>query len=336
MIQPPLLEEGDTVGVVSPASPVPALRPGRFERGLRNLEAMGFTVRVGENAHAISGYTAGTIEQRVEDLHTMFDDTEVRAVICSIGGYNSNQLLDRLDYDLIRRNPKILVGYSDPTFLLLAAHKMIGLTTFLGPSVMMQFGEYDGLHPYTKRWFRKVLMSPGPPGELRPSGVRIHERLEWDEEDTRPRREGSHEGPKVLRPGRAEGRVVAGHLITLLDLACTPHFPDLDGAILCVEASDEEPAEWTDRSFFRLRLMGAFERISTLVVGREHPCSGFEENSLEQMLLSATEGYALPVATGFDFGHTDPMFTLPIGVRAAVDFTGEPRLELLESGVAAH
>lgn len=334
MILPPLLEEGDTIGVVSPASPVPALRPGRFERGLRNLEAMGFRARAAENASAISNHTAGTIEQRVSDLHEMFADEEVRAIVCSIGGYNSNQLLDRLDYDLIRQNPKILLGYSDITALLLAIHRTVGLVTFLGPSLMAQFGEHGGLHPYTERWLRKTLMRSKPPGLLEPSGVNIHERLEWDEEDDRLRREEPHEGPKVLKPGHAEGPIVAGNLSTLLLLAGTPYLPDLDSAILCLEVSDEEPVGWADRFLFQLRHIGAFEKVAGLVVGREHPASGFtEDDSLEGILRAAAEGYSLPIATGFDFGHTDPMFVLPNGVRARAGFGENATLELLESGV---
>jgi muramoyltetrapeptide carboxypeptidase len=333
--RPPLLREGDSVGVVSPSSPVAALRPGRFERGVLGLGTLGFDVRVAQNARAIRGHTAGTIEQRLSDLHAMFEDEGVRAIICSIGGYNSNQLLDGLDYGLIRNNPKILMGYSDVSALLLGIHRMTDLVTFLGPSVMVQFGEPGGPHPYTERYFRKTLMNLDPPGVLLPSGLTIHEYLEWDEDDSRPRREEPYYGPKTLKPGRAEGPIVAGNLSTVLVLAGTPYFPDLEGAILCLEASEEEPAEWVDRYLFQLRLMGAFEKIAALAVGRAHPDSGFTaEDSLEQLLLTATEGYDIPIALGFDFGHTDPMFILPVGVRAAADFTGEPALELLESGVA--
>lgn len=322
------------MGVVSPSSPVPALRPDRFKRSIRNLETMGFRVRVGENASAISGHTAGTVEQRVSDLHAMFVDDEVRAIICSIGGYNSNALLDRLDYGLIRQNPTILIGYSDPTFLLLGIHKMTGLATFHGPSLMPQFGEADGLHPYTEHWFRKILMSTDPPGETSPSGFSIHEYLEWDRDDTRERREEPNENPRTVKPGRAEGPLVAGNLCTLAALAGTPYLPDLEGVILCIEISEEEDTAWSDRYLTHLRLLGAFSKASALVVGRTHPASGFSnEDPLEKMLLVATNEFDLPIATGFDFGHTDPMLTLPIGPRASVDFADEPILSLLESAV---
>lgn len=334
MTQPPLLREGDTIAVVSPASPVPALRPQRFERGVSSLRTMGFEVRVGERARAIHDHTAGTVEERVSDLHEAFADDEIRTVVCSIGGYNSNALLDHLDYDLIRANPKILIGYSDITALLLAIHKRTDLVTFLGPSLMAQFGETGGLHPYTEHYFRKTLMEASPPGGLRPSGVTIHEYLEWDEEDTRPRREEPYPGPKTVKPGEAEGPIIAGNLCTLAALAGTPYLPDLEGAMLCIEASDEEDTAWTDRYLVQLRQIGAFEKISALAVGRTHPDSGFtDEDPLEDLLLSVTEGYDIPIATGFDFGHTDPTFVLPNGVRAAVDFSEEPKLNLLESGV---
>ena len=331
---PPLLRPGDTITVVSPASPVPALRPERFERGLSNLKALGFKIRTGNNARAIHGHTAGIVEQRVDDLHAAFADDEVRAIICSIGGYNSNSLLEHLDYDLIRNNPKILMGYSDITALLLAIQAKTDLVTFLGPSLMVQFGEHGGLHPYTESHLRNTLMSPTPPGRLEASGVSIHEYLEWDRDDTRPRHEEPDEGPKTLRPGRVEGHVIAGNLCTLAALAGTPYLPDLEGAVLCLEVSDEEYTAWVDRYLVQLRQIGAFDRAAALVVGRTHSDSGFtDKDPLEDLLLAATGGKDIPIATGFDFGHTDPMFVLPIGVRAAVEFTTEPELTLLEAGV---
>ncbi len=334
-LKPPPLRPGDKIEIVSPASPVPALRPERFGRGTSNLEALGFKVHVAENACALHGHTAGTVEERVHDLHAAFIDDEVRAIVCSIGGYNSNALLEHLDYGLIRDNPKILMGYSDITALLLAVHAKTGLVTFLGPSLMVQFGEYDGLHPYTESYLREILMNPDPPGKLVASGVSIHEYLEWDQDDTRPRHEEPCEAPRTLRPGRAEGRMLAGNLCTLAALAGTPYLPDLEGVVLCVEVSDEEDSAWTDRYLTQLRQVRAFEQAAALVVGRVHPDSGFtNEDPLEDLLLGATAGTDIPIATGFDFGHTDPMFVLPNGVRSVADFGDlEPELSLIEPAV---
>jgi len=332
--KPSHLRPGDTIGIVSPSSPVAAFCPRRLERGIGSLQALGFKVLVSPNARARSGHTAGLIQQRVDDLHGMFRNPEVKAIIATIGGLNSNQLLDRLDYDLIRSNPKILVGYSDITALLVGIHRMTGLVTFLGPALLPQFGESGGLHSYTERWFRSVLMASEQSLEITPSFLSIHELLRWDLEDNRPRKSEPHVGPRVLRRGRASGPIVAGNLGTMLALAGSPYFPDLGGTILCIEEDESETPGTVDRFLTQLRLMGAFERIAALVVGRFHPKVGFSpEDSLEALVLSATEGYEVPVAIDFDFGHTDPMCLFPQGIRAEVDFTEGPILRFCESGV---
>lgn len=335
LLKPAPLRPGDTIAVVSPASPIAAYCPARLRRGVEALEALGFRVVLGAHASARHGHTAGTRAERVEDLHRAFADPEVQAIITTIGGFNSNQLLDALDYELIRRHPKILMGYSDISALLTGIQTRTGLVTFLGPAILPQFGEHGGLHPYTEAAFRATLMEPGAPQALSPSGLSIHEHLAWDREDTRPRRAEAHAGPSTLQPGRAEGPIVAGNMGTLLALVGTPYFPSLDGAILCVEEDESESSATIDRFFTQLRLMGAYSRISALVVGRMHPDVKFSaDDSLEALVRDATAGHDLPIALGFDFGHTDPMFILPQGVRARADFGEHARFELLEAGVA--
>lgn len=334
MIKPPHLAEGDTIGVISPASPIASECPRRFERGVAHLQQMGFAVRVARHARASHGHTAGTIEQRVDDVHSLFSDPRVKAVLTSVGGLNSNQLLDSLDYDLIARNPKILMGYSDVTALLVAVQRVTGLVTFLGPAVLPQFGEPGGLHRYTEQWFRRVLMHPEAPLELTPSRRSIHEPVRWDVDDTAPRRGTAHRGPRTLVPGSVEGAVVAGNLSTLLVLAGSRYWPDVDGAILCVEEDESESPASVDRMVTQLRTMGVFRRIAALLVGRFHPGAGFcRAEPLKDVLLTATRGYRLPIAVDFDFGHTDPMFILPNGIRARVELGDVPRLELLEPAV---
>jgi len=334
VIVPSRLRAGDTIGIVSPASPVATFCPKRLAHGVENLEKMGFSVHVAEHATARHGHTAGTIEDRVSDIHAMFSDADVRAIITTIGGFNSNQLLEYLDYDLIACHPKVLMGYSDITAMLLAIHKMTGLVTFLGPAIMPQFGEVDGLHRYTTEWFRTILMEPNLPIELTPSNLSIHEELRWDTEDTRPRIEEPHFGPRVLRKGLATGPIIAGNLGTMLALVGTRYFPDLDGVILCIEDDEEESPATIDRFLTQLRHMGVFERIAALVAGRFHPSVGFSDrDSLKDIILTATEGCDIPIAVDFDFGHTDPMFILPNGVRAHVDFRERAHLQLLEEPV---
>jgi len=335
MLKPAALVEGDILGIVSPSAPAAGYCPRRFERSLANLTALGFTVLVGEHATARHGHTAGTIEERVVDLHRMFRDDHIKGVIATVGGLNSNQLLDELDYDLLKRHPKILMGYSDITALLLAVHTMTGLVTFMGPALLPQFGEVGGLHPYARKWLRRVLMSDKAPLTLEPSRLTIYEELRWDVDDTRPRREERHPGPRIVRPGLAEGPIIAGNLSTLLILAGTPYLPSLQGAILCIEEDETEAPDVIDRYLIQLRQMGVLAEIAALLVGRFNPAVGFGEGRLlDEVLLAATRGLDVPIAVDFDFGHTDPMFILPNGVLARADFSRRaPRLQLLESAV---
>jgi muramoyltetrapeptide carboxypeptidase len=336
---PPLLPSrlapGDLVGVVSPSSAVAAHVPRRFERGVAELERRGFRVRVGEHARTATGWTAGAAADRAADLHAMFADAEVRAVVCTIGGFNANQLLELLDYELIAANPKLFVGFSDITALHGAIHARTALATMIGPALLPQWGEHGGLHDYTWDAFVRVAMRPEPAGVFRQPEHWYPERLWWDEQDDRPRAAEAAPAWRTVRPGRAEGPIVAGNVNTLLLLNGTPWEPPLDGALLCLEDDDAYGKPWmVERQLFQLRQLGVFDRAAGLAYGRIHPEAGFERAEwIDEILLRATEGATLPVAAGLDFSHTDPLLTLPWGVRARLDAGDEVTLELVEAAV---
>jgi muramoyltetrapeptide carboxypeptidase len=278
---PPLLPSrlapGDLVGVVSPSSAVAAHVPRRFERGVAELERRGFRVRVGEHARTATGWTAGAAADRAADLHAMFADAEVRAVVCTIGGFNANQLLELLDYELIAANPKLFVGFSDITALHGAIHARTALATMIGPALLPQWGEHGGLHDYTWDAFVRVAMRPEPAGVFRQPEHWYPERLWWDEQDDRPRAAEAAPAWRTVRPGRAEGPIVAGNVNTLLLLNGTPWEPPLDGALLCLEDDDAYGKPWmVERQLFQLRQLGVFDRAAGLAYGRVHPEAGFE------------------------------------------------------------
>lgn len=330
MIRPPALEPGDLIGIVSPASPVASLVPRRFARGVTELERRGFRVAVGEHALTRDRHTAGTIEQRLADLHAFFADREVRAILCTIGGFNSHQLIEGLDFDLIAANQKLFVGYSDITALHAAIWGRTGLAVVLGPMLLTQWAEFGGMHQYTWRHFERTLIQ-GEAGPVEPAAAWTDERTEWDERDDRPRVMELNPGPRVLREGAGEGPIVAGNMSTLVLLAGTPWFPDLTGALLCLEEDYLGTPPVVDRYLTQLRQLGVLERAAGLAIGRFQPESGIDDDALDTIVLRATRGLDLPVAAGFDFGHTDPMCCLPWGVRGRLDGT---RLELLEPAVA--
>lgn len=335
LVLPRRLARGDLVGVVSPSSPVAASVPRRFERGVAELERCGFRVRVGEHARSKTGWTAGEPVDRVADLHAMFADPDVRAIVCTIGGYNANQLLELLDYDLIAANPKLFVGYSDITALHGAIHARTGLATMLGPALLPQFGEFGGVDDYTWGAFERVVMRAEPAGAFRQPEHWYPERLWWDEQDDRGRIPEPAASWRTVRAGQAEGPIVAGNVNTLLLLNGTPWSPPLDGALLCLEDDEEYGKPWlVERQLFQLRQLGAFDRAAGLAYGRIHPDAGFDsEAGIDEILLRATAGTEIPVAAGLDFSHTDPLMTLPWGVRARLDAGDEVTLELLEAAV---
>lgn len=333
-VLPPRLERGDTIGIVTPSVPSPARAPRRFERGIAEVERLGFRVRVAANARGLRGHRSGTVEERAADLHELFGDPDVHAILCSIGGFNSNSLLEELDYDLVRSNPKVFVGYSDVTALHAGIWSQTGLAVCLGPSLMMQFAEFDGIDPYTWEAWERTLMRAEPAGVLGPAEEWTDESLAWDEADTRRRERRPNPGRRAIRTGKAEGPVVAGNLATLLAVAGPRFWPPLDGALLCLEDDDEEDVARVDRMLTQLRLLGAFEQIAGLALGRFTTASDLGPGSpLDAVVLEATRGFEFPIAADLDFGHTDPMFCLPWGVRAGLEAGGQVRLSLLEPAV---
>ena len=156
-----------------------------------------------------------------------FKITEVKAIINTIGGYNSHQLLEYIDYNLIKQNPKIILGYSDFTAILLAIHKKSELITFMGPALLPQFGEYGGMLEYTKKIFKDVLMTQNDEIRIPPSKYWTSEFLAWDIEDNRPRQLTKNEGPLIIKEGRARGSILAGNMGTMLLLAGTSLFQPL-------------------------------------------------------------------------------------------------------------
>ncbi|WP_335873029.1 S66 family peptidase [Bacillus sp. 2205SS5-2] len=329
---PDKLQLGDTIGICSPASGVAALCPRRFQRGIDHIKELGFQVKVATNALKRTDYMAGSIQDRVDDLHELFTDKGVKAIITAIGGYSSHQLLEQLDFNLIQQNPKILLGYSDITSLHLAILKKANLVTYLGPSVLVQFGEFDGLLPFTKKYFFDLLVE-GDEVNYESSDACIYETLMWDEDDDRKRKTVSHTGMKVVKSGQAKGSIVAANLSTLLLLAGTRYFPDMDGVLLCLEDDEEESPAFLDRFFTQLRQMGVYHQIAGLIIGRFHKQVGFKDGQLESLLLRVTDGHVFPIIVGADFGHTDPMYILPNGIKAELNAEQSISFRLLEKAV---
>ncbi|TDD14605.1 LD-carboxypeptidase [Nonomuraea diastatica] len=322
-VLPPALRPGDTIGVLSPSSDEAARYPRRRLRAAGFLRDHGYQVRFAPSACSTGDYTAGSPEERAEDLHRLFADPSVTAIVTAIGGNNSNQLLDLLDFDLIAANPKLLIGYSDVTALLTAIWWRTGLGVVMGPQLLPQFGEYGGCLDYTMRAWRRTLENPAPAELIDASPAWTDEFLPWDSADDRARATHANAGPWALRPGRATGPLYGANLTTLLRLAGTPYWPDLTGHLLLLESSLETTPSQLDAELTQLRQTGLLNTISAIGFGRfGHERRLNRPAVLEPVLNRALTGFGGPVVCGLDIGHTDPMFSVPYGLTA--DIAGEP------------
>jgi muramoyltetrapeptide carboxypeptidase len=292
LIKPAALKPGDTVGFITPASNVPNAADS-YAKLDRSMQVLGLRARFAKNVRKHAGYVAGPESARVEDLHAMFSDPEIKAVFCVRGGYGSPQLLDRIDYDLIRRNPKIFLGYSDITALHLAIHQRTGLVTFHGPAWNRE------LTPYTISHVQRVLFSGEAIGKIPVA---------------------PDHPVKALVRGKVRGRLVGGNLSLITSLLGTPYEIDTRGAIFFVEDVMEDPFR-IDRMFTQLRLAGKLDGIAGLVWGECHLCRSKTDPpySLEEVYDRLLRKLEVPVLSGLAFGHTDDQATLPYGVMARLD-----------------
>jgi muramoyltetrapeptide carboxypeptidase len=331
MIRSRNLRPGDTIGIIAPSLPISEASAELIERGYDRLRERGFHVVEAPQGRQRKGHAAGSVAARVEALHEFFADPRIHGILTFWGGWQSHQLLEYLDEELIRTHPKPLIGYSDITALLLGIFTRTGLVTFLGPGAVT-FGK-PILFDYTWESFRRTLMEPVAPMRLEPSSVFTDNPWWLEPGGQMVIRPAPSPSWRCYQPGRVSGPLLGGNLSTMLLLSGTRWWPDLDGAILLVEEdADERP--WTiDRLFTRLRHLGVFSQVRGLVVGRFPSRCGFHAgDSLEMILEDALRGHDLPVLLDVDFGHTDPLLTLPLGIPAVLD-AGAGTLEVLESGV---
>lgn len=336
-MKPPLLRPGDTIGIIAPSWCGPATFPHRVERGKRFLEALGYRVVVAPHTYGRRGYVSGTPEERAADIHQLFSDPTVGAIIAAIGGDHSCHLLPLLDWELIRRHPTIFTGFSDVTVLNLALYAHTGLTTFNGPAIMTDFAEFPAPFPYTIEYWQRAVGRPEAVGPIRPAAEWTEEFLDWEtgEDLKRPRRRRPSPGWSWLKGGRAVGRLVGGCLESMQHLRGTPYWPDFDGAILFFETSEVVPTpEWVDAVLQDYDNMGVFGQLSGLLVARPYGYTDAQKEQLRAVVLERTRRYAFPIVTDLDFGHTAPQFTLPIGCRAELATT-ERHFAIVEAAVAA-
>lgn len=301
------LKKGDTIGIIAPASCT------TYEKVLeakKNIEDMGYQVILGECTKKQWYSYAGTDEERAEEINSFFDDKSIDAIICMRGGYGSNRLIELLDFEVIKRNPKIFVGYSDITTLHIALNEKVNLITFHGPMAVSNFtGNYNR---DTYENFIEILSNSRDKQSIK----NITKEL------------------KVLNEGRAKGKLVGGNLATLIATLGTEYDLDYNRKILFLEEIGEKTYK-IDRFLNQLKKHGVFEKIEGLVLGDFKNCT--QDSEKDMTLLEVFQNYfkelKKPVIYNFESGHSEPMLTLPLGAICEID-TYNKELKVLERVVS--
>ncbi len=335
MQKPSRLQPGDTIGIVSPSWGGAGAYPHRAEQGVRQLQQLGFKVEFGAHARNNNGTTSDTPANRAQDIHDMFANPAIHAIIAAIGGDHSCHLLPLLDFDLIARHPKIFMGYSDITVLNVAIWKKTGLVTFNGPALITDFAEYPAMLSHTENYFLRAVTRVEPIGKVEPSSHWTEEHLSWQgkKDRERPRQLLESNGFTWLKAGQAQGRLIGGCIESLQHLRGTAYWPDWENAIFFFETSEEKPSpETVDGILMDYQNMGILEKLSGLIVGRPMSYSDDEKQALRNCILERTRGYSFPIITDMDFGHTAPQITIPLGCMARIDSTPKS-FAIIESGV---
>jgi muramoyltetrapeptide carboxypeptidase len=301
LIKPPVLKPGDTIGIIAPGTAVSD--PEDLAQVKEVAKYFNLKYIIGKYVESGSGYKTRKVAERLDDLHSMFKSPDISAVICIRGGHGSAHLLDGIDYDLIRKNPKIFIGYSDITAMHLAIQKHAGIVTFHGPMMLSTFTKY------TIGYFQKAMFSPLPIGELNnpPSGDGVHNPAQL----------------RVIVPGKATGKTTGGNLSLITSLIGTPYEIDTKDKIFFVEDVGEEPYR-IDRMMMQLKLSGKLDAVAGIVIGKCEDCnyskpSRVWDDSLGEVFNKIFENFKKPVIYGLMFGHTADQLTIPLGVEASID-----------------
>jgi muramoyltetrapeptide carboxypeptidase len=314
LIKPPVLRIGDTIGIVAPASPV--FEPSDIREGVRTMEKLGFRVKLSKHIAAKWGYLAGSDQERAQDLMDMFTDPEVRAIIALRGGYGAIRILPYLNYDLIRKNAKILIGYSDLTTLHLAIHKMAGMVTYHGAVALSTFNDYS------TRYFMKTLTQAQAVGVI-------------DNPLTA--------SPAVLAKGnkgaKVQGALVGGNLTLVCASLATLYEIETAEKVLFLEEVGEEPYS-IDRMLTQLDQAGKLRCCRAILLDRCAKCQPAEYKpafyntlSVEEVMVDRLANLGVPVLYGLSIGHVADKPVLGLGIQVQVDVENS-RFEIVESSVS--
>lgn len=326
---PNKLKPGDEVRVIAPSRSMVILGEDCKKIATERLESLGLKVTFGKHVMEADGdYLCASVESRIEDLNEAFRDKNVKAILTVIGGFNSNQLLDYIDYESIKENPKIFCGFSDISVLSNAIYAKTGLVTYSGPHYS-SFGMLKGFE-YTLEYFKNMF--------LQENEFEITSSNEWSDDawfiDQENREFMPNEGMFVINEGVAEGNIVGGNLCTINLLQGTQYMPDISNKILFLEDDDMAGKIYLmefDRNLQSMMHMPEFKTVKGIVLGRAQKATSMTKEKWIKLIKNKPELANIPIIGGADFGHSTPIFTFPVGGYAKLEARGE-NIRLLIKG----
>ena len=325
---PPSLSVGSTVALISPSARLNDLIPHRITRATNFLSSIGYNVEMIYTALPSNFTLKQSALHRAAEIHKAFSNPQISAIICTIGGFTCNELVEYLDYELIKANPKIFCGYSDITLLHYVLFKHADLRTFYGPAAFLQWAEFPSVFSFTAEHFIKAVTSTESIGQFPVSEEWTDECLDWFQklDLTRARTLKQNPGWRWIRQGTAKGMMFGGCLPCVLQLCGTKHdLLSYKEVILILELPEGEefdkptPLQMAQTQTSDLANRGVFDDIAGLVLGRPFKYNEEMTQKWEKYILELTEGKAFPVLSRVDVGHTDPQLTIPFGAVAEMD-----------------
>lgn len=323
------LSKGDKIGIFSPSSPATATCPKRFARAKKYLEDKEFIIVEGSRTGKQDFYRSGTIQERAEELNTLIRDPEIKCIMSTIGGLNSNSLLPYIDYEAFKKNPKIIIGYSDITAILLGIYAKTGITTFYGPALVASFGEFPPYVDETFSYFEDILIKELQlPYEYKNPEFWTDEMIWWEEQE-RSKTPIKNE-LITLKEGKVRGRLIGGNLCTIGGVWGSPYMPEIrEGDILFIEDC-LETAGIVERNFAFLKVNGVLDKVAGIIIGKHERFNDLGTGKKHYEIFQEIAGeLEIPVLAEFDCCHTHPMMTLPIGSIIELDTTNK-KVTILE------